>query len=144
VAEAAALAGAAELVLPARGSRDASVAVARIRPRGRLALVGTGPGARDLLTPRATSELRRASVIAGPGAVLEQVADLLRSGTRVIRAEPGEEEARGQEALQQARLGHAVAVVFPADPGLHALAGLLEDLAGDDVDVLRVPGIVSG
>jgi cobalt-precorrin 5A hydrolase/precorrin-3B C17-methyltransferase len=143
VAEAAAMASAAELVLPARGSGDAAVAVARIRPRGRLALVGTGPGARDLLTPRATSELRRASVIAGPGAVLEQVADLLRSGTRVIRAEPGEEEARGQEALQQARLGHAVAVVFPADPGLHALAGLLEELAGDDVDVLRVPGVVS-
>lgn len=143
VAEAAAMASAAELVLPARGSGDATVAVARIRPRGRLALVGTGPGARDLLTPRATSELRRASVIAGPGAVLEQVADLLRSGTRVIRAEPGEEEARGQEALQQARLGHAVAVIFPADPGLHALAGLLEELAGDDVDVLRVPGVVS-
>jgi cobalt-precorrin 5A hydrolase/precorrin-3B C17-methyltransferase len=143
VAEAAAMASAAELVLPARGSGDATVAVARIRPRGRLALVGAGPGARDLLTPRATSELRRASVIAGPGAVLEQVADLLRSGTRVIRAEPGEEEARGQEALQQARLGHAVAVVFPADPGLHALAGLLEELAGDDVDVLRVPGVVS-
>jgi cobalt-precorrin 5A hydrolase/precorrin-3B C17-methyltransferase len=142
VAEAAALAGAAELVLPARGSGDTSVAVARIRPRGRLALVGAGPGARDLLTPRATSELRRASVIAGPGAVLEQVADLLRSGTRVIRTDP-EEEARGQEALQQARLGHAVAVVFPADPSLHALAGLLEELAGDDVDVLRVPGVAS-
>jgi cobalt-precorrin 5A hydrolase / precorrin-3B C17-methyltransferase len=143
VAEVAALAGAAELVLPARRSGDASVAVARIRPRGRLALVGAGPGARDLLTPRATSELRRASVIAGNGAVLEQVADLLRTGTRVIRADPGEEEARGQDALQQARLGHAVAVVFPADPSLHALAGLLEELAGDDVDVLRVPGVVS-
>ena len=92
-AGAAALAGAAELVVAERRSRDASVAVARIRPRGRLALVGTGPGERDLLTPRATSELRRASVVAGPVAVLEEVADLLRSGTQVIRAEPGEEEA---------------------------------------------------
>jgi cobalt-precorrin 5A hydrolase/precorrin-3B C17-methyltransferase len=143
LSEAAALAGAAELVVSERRSGNARVAIARVRPRGKLALVGTGPGARDLLTPRATSELRRSSVIAGSGAVLEQVADLLRSGTRVIRAEPGEEEARGREALQQARLGHAVAVVFPADPGLHPLAGLLEQLAGDEVDVLRVPGIVS-
>ena len=126
-----------------RRSRDASVAVARIRPRGRLALVGTGPGERDLLTPRATSELRRASVVAGPGAVLEQVADLLRSGTRVIRAEPGEEEARGREAVWQARQGHAAAVVFPADPGLHPLAGLLQELAGEETDVVRVPGVVS-
>jgi cobalt-precorrin 5A hydrolase/precorrin-3B C17-methyltransferase len=143
-AGAAALAGAVELMVAERQSRDASVAVARIRPRGRLALVGTGPGARDLLTPRATSELRRASVVAGPGAVLEQVADLLRSGTRVIRAEPGEEEARGREAVWQARQGHAAAVVFPADPGLHPLAGLLQELAGDDTDVVRVPGVVSG
>jgi cobalt-precorrin 5A hydrolase/precorrin-3B C17-methyltransferase len=143
-AGAAALAGAVELMVAERQSRDASVAVARIRPRGRLALVGTGPGARDLLTPRATSELRRASVVAGPGAVLEQVADLLRSGTRVIRAEPGEEEARGREAVWQARQGHAAAVVFPADPGLHPLAGLLQELAGDETDVVRVPGVVSG
>ncbi|MGI8451494.1 MAG: cobalamin biosynthesis protein, partial [Streptosporangiaceae bacterium] len=39
VSEAAALAGAAELVVPERGSGNASVAIARIRPRGRLALV---------------------------------------------------------------------------------------------------------
>ncbi len=142
-AGAAALAGAAELVVAERRSRDASVAVARIRPRGRLALVGTGPGPRDLLTPRATSELRRASVVAGPGTVLKEVADLLRSGTRVIRAEPGEEEARGREAVWQAGQGHAVAVVFSADPGLHPLAGLLQELAGTDIDVVRVPGVVS-
>ena len=142
-AGAAALAGAAELVVAERRSRDASVAVARIRPRGRLALVGTGPGERDLLTPRATSELRRASVVAGPAAVLEQVADLLRSGTQVIRAEPGEEEERGREAVWQAQQGHAVAVVFPADPGLHPLAGLLQELAGAQTDVVRVPGVIS-
>jgi cobalt-precorrin 5A hydrolase/precorrin-3B C17-methyltransferase len=142
-AGAAALAGAAELVVAERRSRDASVAVARIRPRGRLALVGTGPGERDLLTPRATSELRRASVVAGPAAVLEQVADLLRSGTQVIRAEPGEEEERGREAVRQAQQGHAVAVVFPADPGLHPLAGLLQELAGAQTDVVRVPGVIS-
>jgi cobalt-precorrin 5A hydrolase/precorrin-3B C17-methyltransferase len=144
MAEAAALAGAADLVVPERGSGNASVAIARIRPRGRLALIGAGPGPRDLLTPRATSELRRASVVAGPGAVLEQVADLLRTGTRVIRAKPGDEEGRGREAVQQARRGYAAAVVFPADPGLHPLASLLEELAGDEADVLRVPGIVPG
>jgi cobalt-precorrin 5A hydrolase/precorrin-3B C17-methyltransferase len=142
-AGAAALAGAAELVVAERRSRDASVAVARVRPRGRLALVGTGPGERDLLTPRATSELRRASVVAGPAAVLEQVADLLRSGTQVIRAEAGEEEERGREAVWQAQQGHAVAVVFPADPGLHPLAGLLQELAGTQTDVVRVPGVIS-
>ncbi len=76
-------------------------------------------------------------------AVLEEVADLLRSGTQVIRAEPGEEEERGREAVWQAQQGHAVAVVFPADPGLHPLAGLLQELAGAQTDVVRVPGVIS-
>ena len=141
-AEAAALAGAADLVVPERGSGNASVAIARIRPRGRLALIGAGPG-----RPRpahAAGDQRAAPGLGGrrAGAVLEQVADLLRTGTRVIRAEPGEEEGRGREAVQQARRGYAAAVVFAADPGLHPLASLLEELAGDEADVLRVPGIV--
>jgi cobalt-precorrin 5A hydrolase/precorrin-3B C17-methyltransferase len=143
VAEAAALAGASELVLPEHGSAGASVAVARIWPRGRLALVGTGPGARDLLSPRAIGELRRASVVAGLGQSLEQVGDLLRVGTRLLTSEPGEEAACVREAAREARRGHAVAVTFPAGPGLHAMASLLLELAGDDIDIAEVPGITA-
>jgi cobalt-precorrin 5A hydrolase/precorrin-3B C17-methyltransferase len=141
VSEAAALVEADDLVVPERTSEGVSVAVARVRPRGRLALVGTGPGPRDLLTPRAVSELRRASVVAGVGPALEQVGDLLRVGTRILDSPPGGEDACGREAVRQARLGHAVAIAFPADPARHALAGLVADLAGDDVEVVRVPGV---
>ena len=69
VAEAAALTRGDALVAGKHKSAKATAAVARIRPRGRLALVGLGPGARDLLAPRAVAELRRASVVAAPGPV---------------------------------------------------------------------------
>jgi cobalt-precorrin 5A hydrolase/precorrin-3B C17-methyltransferase len=118
-----------------------SVAVARVRPRGRLALVGTGPGPRDLLTPRAVRELRRASVVTGFGPSLDQIGDLLRPGPRVLPSPPGAEEACAREAVRQARLGYAVAIAFPADPARHALAGLVLDLAADGLDVVRVPGV---
>jgi cobalt-precorrin 5A hydrolase/precorrin-3B C17-methyltransferase len=143
VAETAALAGASELVLPERASGGAKVAVARIWPRGRLALVGTGPGARDLLTPRATRELRRASVVAGLGQSLDQVGDLFGVGTRVLGSSPGGEEACARAAVREARQGHAVAVAIPAEAGMNALASLLLDLAGDDLDVLEIPGITA-
>jgi cobalt-precorrin 5A hydrolase/precorrin-3B C17-methyltransferase len=141
VAEAAALAGASELVLPERRSGGAAVAVARAWPRGRLALVGTGPGARDLLTDRAVRELRRASVVAGLGLSLEQVGDLLRAGTRMLASGPGEEETCAREAVAEARRGHAVAVILPAEPGLGPLASLVLELAGNDLDVIQVPGM---
>ncbi|MFD4716338.1 cobalamin biosynthesis protein, partial [Streptomyces sp. NPDC058430] len=60
VAEAAALVAGGELLVPKRKSvradgkpAMATCAVVRTAPRGRLAVVGLGPGARDLVTPRA-------------------------------------------------------------------------------------------
>jgi cobalt-precorrin 5A hydrolase / cobalt-factor III methyltransferase / precorrin-3B C17-methyltransferase len=140
--EAAALVTGHELVVPERSAEGVSVAVARIRPRGRLALIGTGPGPRDLLTPRALAELRRASVLAGLGRSLDQVRDVLRPGTRILPG-TGDGAACGREAIRQAELGHAVAIAFPADPGMHELAALVLSLAGDDIDVVEVPGITA-
>src|SRR6266702_1322028 len=143
VAEAASLASADELVVAKRKSAMATVAVARLRPRGRLALVGLGPGARDLLTPRAIAELRRSSVVVGLQAYVDQVADLLRPGTRVLASELGQEEARARTAVEQARRGHAVALVGSGDAGVYAMASPALSLAGDDIDVVAVPGITA-
>jgi len=144
VAEAAALASADDLVVPKKKSAMATVAVARRRPRGRLALVGLGPGARDLLTPRAIAELRRSSVIIGLQAYVDQVTDLLRPGTRVLASALGEEEARARTAVEQAQQGRAVALVGSGDAGVYAMASPALSLAGDDIDVVVVPGITAG
>jgi cobalt-precorrin 5A hydrolase / cobalt-factor III methyltransferase / precorrin-3B C17-methyltransferase len=144
VAEAAALASADALVVPKRKSAMATVAIARIHPRGRLALVGLGPGARDLLPPRAVGELRRASVIVGLDRYLDQVRDLLRPGTRVLASGLGTEEARARTAVAEAREGHAVALVGSGDVGVYAMASPVLEEAGEDIDVAVVPGITAG
>ena len=143
VAEAAALAGAHELVVPGRRSASATVAVARVRPRGRLALVDIGLGVRDLLTPRAVAELRRASVVAGLGQSLDRIGDLLRPSTRVLVSGPGEEEGCARAAVREARRGHAVALVGSGDGGARALAGPAAEVAGEDIDVVGVPGVTA-
>src|SRR4029077_4689427 len=51
---------------------------------------------------------------------------------------------RPREAFRQAREGQAGAVATPADPGMHELTSLLLDLAGDDLDLVEVPGITAG
>ena len=90
----------AELIVEKRASAMATVAIARHRPRGRLAIIGLGPGARDLLTPRAVTELRRASVIVGLDQYVDQIRDLLRPGTRIV-----ETPRSAQEAGARARSG---------------------------------------
>ena len=153
VAEAAALASAGILAVEKRKSAMATVAIGRIRPRGRLAVLGLGPGARDLLPPRAVAELRRASVIVGLGQYVDQVRDLLRPGTEVLASGLGAEEERAKAAVTLARAGHAVALVGSGDAGVYAMASpaLLQaggdlaggDLAGGDIEIVVVPGITA-
>ncbi|NUT97824.1 MAG: cobalamin biosynthesis protein CbiG, partial [Saccharothrix sp.] len=109
VAEAAALRGAMELSAGGRvemavekvKGTSVTVAAARVLPRGRLALIGLGPGDADERTPRAEAELRRASVVVGSDECVDQVRHLLRPGTRVV--------PEGAVALAEA--GAAVAYV---------------------------------
>jgi len=144
VAEAAALIAGHELVVAKRKSAMATVALARIRPRGRLALVGLGPGDRDLVTPRAIDELRRASVVVGLDRYLDQIRDVLRPGTRVLRSGLGAEEQRASSAVAEARRGHAVALVGSGDAGVYAMASPALAIAGTDIDVVGVPGVTAG
>ncbi|WP_227025039.1 precorrin-3B C(17)-methyltransferase [Streptomyces tsukubensis] len=149
VAEAAALAGGGELLVPKRKSTPegraamATCAVVRRAPRGRLAVVGLGPGARDLLTPRAKDELRRASVLVGLDQYVDQIRDLLRPGTRLIESGLGAEEERARTAVAQARAGHAVALIGSGDAGVYAMASPALAEAGDDIDVVGVPGVTA-
>ena len=143
VAEAAALLLGDELVVAKTKSAQATVAVARRAPRGRLALVGLGPGARDLLTPRAVAELRRASVWVGLDQYVEQVRDLARPATRILTSGLGEEEQRAQQAVDEARAGHAVALLGSGDAGVYAMASPALELVGTDIDVVGVPGVTA-
>ncbi|WP_420783264.1 precorrin-3B C(17)-methyltransferase [Streptomyces sp. LPB2020-019-1HS] len=150
VAEAAALAGGGDLLVPKRKSRRAdgrpsmaTCAVVRRPPRGRLAVIGLGPGARDLLTPRAKAELRRASVLVGLDQYVDRIRDLLRPGTRVLESGLGAEEERARTAVAEARRGHAVALIGSGDAGVYAMASPALAEAGDDIDVVGVPGVTA-
>jgi cobalt-precorrin 5A hydrolase/precorrin-3B C17-methyltransferase len=146
VAEAAALLAAGpggELVVQKRKSAMATAAVARRSPRGRLAVVGLGPGARDLLTPRAAQELRRASVVVGLDQYVAQIRDLLLPGTRILESGLGAEEQRARTAVAEARQGHAVALIGSGDAGVYAMASPALAEAADDIDVVGVPGVTA-
>lgn len=150
VAEAAALVHGGELLVPKRKSERAdgqpamaTCAVVRRPGRGRLAVVGLGPGARDLLTPRAKAELRRASVLVGLDQYVDQIRDLLRPGTRVLQSGLGAEEERARTAVAEARKGQAVALIGSGDAGVYAMASPALAEASDDIDVIGVPGVTA-
>ncbi|HEX6341929.1 cobalamin biosynthesis protein [Umezawaea sp.] len=134
VAEAAALCGAAgfaaggpvELAVEKVKGDNVTVAAARVLPRGRLALVGIGPGGADQRTPQADAELRRAAFVVGSAESVDRVRHLLRPGTGI----------HPHGAVELAASGLAVAWVAvgvgPDAPG-----------AGARVETVRVPGVAA-
>ncbi|TQM44504.1 precorrin-3B C(17)-methyltransferase [Pseudonocardia cypriaca] len=151
VAEAAALHAAAELgggapvelVVEKLKGENVTVAAARIRPRGRLAIVGLGPGAADLRVPRAETELRRASVVVGLDQYVDQVRRLLRPGTEIRASGLGDEEQRAADAVALAAKGRAVALIGSGDAGVYAMASPALQQAGADIEVVGVPGVTA-
>ncbi len=158
VAEGAALAAAGpqgELIVAKTKSARATCAVAKAplpildsgRPRGRLAVVGIGPGTPDWRTPEAAAALRSATDLIGYRLYL----DLLgppTAGQKRYDFALGEEEARVRAALDLAAEGRAVALVSSGDPGIYAMAALVFELLEREarpdwrrVAVSVVPGI---
>ncbi|MSQ29005.1 MAG: precorrin-3B C(17)-methyltransferase [Dehalococcoidia bacterium] len=117
---------------------------------GLLTIVGLGPGAEDLLTPRARAALKAAEVVVGYGLYLDMVRAWL-PGLRCIDSPIGEEEARARLSLDLARGGQRVALVSSGDAGVYGMAGLALELAsapptdaGDEpLRIVVVPGVTA-
>jgi len=140
VAEGAALAAVGpdgHLALPKIKSRRATCAIARARrdlkatevgkPRGRLTVVGNGPGSADWRSPRATRALLEATDVVGYRLYLDLVGDLT-AGKRTHESALSEEEVRCRKALDLAAGGGRVALVCSGDAGIYALASLVFEL----------------
>lgn len=144
VAEASVLAHGAELLVGKQRSTDATCAIGLIPARGRLSVVGLGPGARDLLTPRAIEAIRGARFVVGYAPYVRQIRDLLRPGTDALASQMGSEEERTAAAISRAREGDSVALVCSGDPAVYAMASPVLEQGTDGIDVEIVPGITAG
>ena len=143
VAEASALASGAELAVEKRKSAMATVAVGRLPVRGRLFLVGLGPGDDALIPPLAREALSACELVVGLEQYVDRIRQLLRPGTRVLTPPLGCEVERAKEALAEALSGGSVALVSSGDAGVYAMASPALELAGDDVAVTVVPGVTA-
>ncbi|HSS08631.1 MAG TPA: precorrin-3B C(17)-methyltransferase [Acidimicrobiales bacterium] len=145
VCEAAALlaAGAGgELVVTKRSSASATVAIARrAGPRGRLVLVGLGPGGPEHRTPAAERAVRESDVVIGYRAYLDQCADLIRPAQEAIGSPIGDEVVRAKQALAEAATGRRVALVCSGDAGVYGMASITFELTDGTIDVDVVPGV---
>lgn len=143
VAEASVLAHGATLIVEKQKTPEATCAIGRLPARGRLTVIGLGPGSRDLTTPRAQQAIREASVVVGYRPYVAQVKDLLAPGVRIASTPMGKEEERTATAIAFAREGHNVALVCSGDPAIYAMASPTLEQGTDGIEVEIVPGVTA-
>ncbi|MFT5648725.1 MAG: cobalt-precorrin 5A hydrolase/precorrin-3B C17-methyltransferase [Yoonia sp.] len=164
VSEAAALAQAgpdATLLIAKRKTANATCALAiapvplvalKGRARGRLSVVGIGPGQAAWRTPEVSRLVAEAEELVGYGLYIDLLGPLAVGKAR-SDFPLGGEEARCRYALEQAGKGKNVALVCSGDAGIYAMGALVFELldrtaaeegvsdAARRVDVVCSPGV---
>lgn len=111
--------------------------------KGKLYVVGIGPGGAADRSHRAEAAIAASSSVAGYKLYLEHISDLT-AGKNIVSSGMKKERERCLEAVQLAAAGETVSLVSSGDPGVYGMAGLAIEIAekqNANIDVEIVPGI---
>jgi precorrin-3B C17-methyltransferase len=112
--------------------------------KGKLYVIGTGPGDPELLTVRATKALNEADYILGHRKYIEMISGVIK-GKKVIKSCMGKEVERVKLALELAK-DSVVALVSGGDPSIYGIYSLVEEyvLKNDlSVEMEVIPGVTA-
>ena len=117
------------------------------RRRGRLAVIGLGPGAAELMVPAVKAELARAQDVLGYETYV-RMAGPFRADQVLHCTDNREEMQRARHAFELAAQGRSVVVVSSGDPGVFAMAAAVlealhesSDPAWQRVELEILPGV---
>lgn len=119
------------------------------QPRGKLTIIGTGPGGMQWMSPEVQEILRSATDLVGYKTYINLIGELA-DGKNIHESDNREEESRAKKALDLAVQGKYVAVVSSGDPGIYAMAtavfevlekGQYNQPEWQTIDIQVAPGI---
>ncbi|GLC89264.1 precorrin-3B C(17)-methyltransferase [Lysinibacillus piscis] len=115
--------------------------------KGKIFVVGFGPGDFKHITTRAVEALQQSDMIIGYKTYVELIQDLVNAKS-IVSTGMTEEVSRAQEAVRQAEAGSIVSVISSGDAGVYGMAGLVYEVLIEQgwteatgVAVEVVPGI---
>ena len=113
--------------------------------RGKISVVGIGPGHGVGMTIEARLAMEQEEVVSGYHTYLDLVPDLI-AGKEVIGSGMMQEVERCEAAVERAKAGACVAVISSGDPGIYGMAGLVLELVVKLPEALQpevriIPGV---
>ncbi|GGB53714.1 precorrin-3B C(17)-methyltransferase [Fictibacillus barbaricus] len=115
--------------------------------RGKLLIIGFGPGSYDHITERAKQAIQESDCIVGYKTYVELIQGLITT-QKIISTGMSEEVSRAQAAVKMAEEGKKVAVISSGDAGVYGMSGLVYEVLVErgwteesGVEVEVIPGI---
>ncbi|MBF0520779.1 MAG: precorrin-3B C(17)-methyltransferase [Nitrospirae bacterium] len=95
--------------------------------KGKIYVVGTGPGKRQHMTTEAQKAIEESDVVVGYGIYVDLIRDML-TGKEVVTTGMTHEAKRCAAGIELASVGKVVSIISSGDPGVYAMAGLVLEL----------------
>lgn len=111
--------------------------------KGKIYVVGIGPGNMEDISVRAYKTLKNVDVIAGYITYIDLVKDEFKEKEFYVSGMKKEID-RCEKVLELAKEGKTVALISSGDAGIYGMAGIMIEVAlGSGIDVVVIPGITS-
>ncbi len=110
---------------------------------GKIFVVGTGPGYKEYICPKAIEAMEISDVIVGYKTYIEIVKPFVQNNNFISSGMMKEVE-RCREVLQLAESGKTVSIISSGDPGIYGMAGIMLEVVSahnSTVPVEIIPGI---
>lgn len=114
--------------------------------RGRLSVVGFGPGALENMTIRAERTIRYADAVIGYTAYIDMIKGFFPADKEYISTGMMKEVERCKMAVEEAMKGRNIAMVSSGDSGIYGMAGIIYEVAEEmkaDIEIDVVPGMTA-
>lgn len=105
-------------------------------------VVGIGPGNKDNMTFKAYKCLEESDLIIGYKTYINLIKDLFKD-KELISFAMKKEIDRCNEVIKYAKTGKVVSLISSGDAGVYGMAGIMLELASDDIEVEVVPGVTA-
>ena len=116
--------------------------------KGRIAVVGMGPGMESMMTQQALQALDASDVIVGYTVYLDLLGDRF-AGKEMLSTPMKQEAERCRLAFAEVAKGKSVAMICSGDAGIYGMASLMFEIKEElgskaaDVDIKVIPGITA-
>lgn len=111
--------------------------------KGKIYVVGMGPGNKENMTFRAYKVLEESDIIIGHKTYIA-LAEKIFPNKKMIKSAMKKEIERCEETLKLAEEGNIVALISSGDAGIYGMAGIMLEVAeNSNIEVEVIPGVTS-